>query len=416
MGGTMKHIAFAKLGKSIKFITAFSPIGGDNEAPSMLRILANNNPDITFHIIGRSDFNRLDENQITELFPYRNVKDAFEGHKGPADPDRIIHYFDDLGFQPDAFVMMMGQVGNVSIPNRIWGQRDPTKTVAIIDMTKNYTTPITKWLNENPLMHIVEVCNDPRYTLKQSKDCFVDPKISLSQYTYEYERESSRSYDDQTRVKTKVPCKYAEMERIFLYDREQPYPGPEDCPRDIPFMVVLNEGTPSRYKLLKEWVLDGIDDVEIYGKWTHEDALEDNRFKGSMPLEELQQKLQAVRATFIIPIAKGWTTSKYIEMIHAGVIPFFHPTYDEQDNLNVPKWLRPKSPEAMMQAVKMMKDDKIYNKLIKELRDQFCTPEYYDGTRLNEIVMSHVNESYSAPDLSTFEKHTVETFDLTNFF
>lgn len=410
----MKHIAFAKLGKSIKFVTAFSPIGGDNEAPSMLRILSNNNPNITFHIVGRSDFNRLSDEERIELFPYDNVKDAFEGHKGPADQDRIINYFNDLGFQPDAFVMMMGQVGNVSIPNRIWGIRDPSKTVSIIDMTKNYTTPITKWLNDNPSMHVVEVCNDPRYTLAQSKDCFVDPKISLSQYTYEYKRTSSREYEDQTRTETMVPAKYAEMERIFLYDRQKE--EVDVSSRNVPFMIVLNEGSPSRYKLLKEWVLDNIEDVEIYGKWDHENTLNDDRFKGSMPLEDLQQKLKSVRATFIIPIAKGWTTSKYIEMIHAGVIPFFHPTYDEQDNLNVPKWLRPKDSASMMQAIEMLKDDKIYTKLIQELQDQFCKPEYYDGTRLNEIVMSHLNENYSAPDLSKFEKHVVEKFDLTNFF
>ena len=409
-----KQIAFAKLGKSIKFVTAYSPIGGDNEAPSMLRILANNNPDITFHIIGRSDFNRLTDEQRVDLFPYDNVKDAFDGHKGPADPDRVIHYFDDLGFQPDAFVMMMGQVGNVSIPNRIWGQRDPSKTVSIIDMTKNYTTPITKWLNDNKDMKVIEICNDPRYTLKQSKDCFVDPMISLSQYTYEYEREASRDYEDQTRVKTKVPAKYAEAEKIFLYDRKKVAANAEG--RDTNFMVVLNEGTPSRYNLLKEWVLNSVDDVEIYGKWDHENALSDSRFKGSMPLEDLQKKLKNVRSTFIIPIAKGWTTSKYIEMIHAGVIPFFHPTYDDQDNLKVPNWLRPKNPKQMMQAVEMLKDDKIYNKLIKELQDQFCRPEYYDGTRLNEIVMTHVIENYSAPDLSKYEKQTIESFDLTNFF
>jgi hypothetical protein len=410
----MKHIAFAKLGKSVKFVTAFSPIGGDNEAPAMLRILANNNPNITFHIVGRSDFCRLKEEERIELFPYDNVKDAFDGHKGPADENRIINYFDELGFQPDAFVMMMGQVGNVSIPNRIWGQRDPSKTVAIIDMTKNYTTPITKWLNENKGMHVVEVCNDPRYTLAQSKDCFVDPKISLSQYTYDYKRTSARDYDDQTRTETMVPAKYAEMEKIFLYGREMPEVGAVN--RDTQFMVVLNEGTPSRYKLLKEWVLDEVEDCEIYGKWEHEDTEKDPRFKGSMPLEDLQEKLKGVRSTFIIPIKKGWVTSKYIEMIHAGVIPFFHPTYDEQDNLGVPKWLRPKNAAELKAAVAALENDKIYITAITELQDLFCRKEYYDGSKLNANVMEQLIDGYEPPCLDDYKKQTVEKFDLTNFF
>jgi len=205
------NIAFAKIGKSIKFVTAFSPIGGDNEAPSMLRILANHNPNITFHIVGRSDFSKLDEKQRLELFPYDNVIDAFAGHRGKADPDTILNYFSS--FQPDAMVLMVGQVGNVSIPDRMWGQRDPTKTVSIIDMTRNYTTPITKWWNENPNIPVVEICNDPRYTMAQSKDTFADPIISLSQYDYKYLRTASRSYEDQTRTESEVRAVYAEMEK-----------------------------------------------------------------------------------------------------------------------------------------------------------------------------------------------------------
>jgi len=53
----MKHIGFGKLGKSVKFQrNKYSPIGGDNEASCTLRALANLNPDITFHIIGRTDY------------------------------------------------------------------------------------------------------------------------------------------------------------------------------------------------------------------------------------------------------------------------------------------------------------------------------------------------------------------------
>lgn len=145
-------------------------------------------------------------------------------------------------------------------------------------------------------------------------------------------------------------------------------------------------------------------------------ALSDERFKGSMPLEDLQKKLKNVRSTFIIPIAPGWTTSKYIEMIHAGVIPFFHPSYDAQDNLKVPGWLRPKNPEELEGAIEALQNERIYNSAIRTLQDMFCTPEYYDGTRLNDIVMRNIDPNYSAPDLSKYETKVVETFDLTNFF
>ena len=410
----MKHIAFAKLGKSIKFVSAFSPTGGDNEAPSMLRILANNNPDTTFHIIGRSDFSCLGEEQRIALFPYDNVKDAFDDHTGPADQNRVINYFDELGVRPDSFVMMVGQVGNVSIPNRIWGQRDPSKTVSIINMTKNYTTPMTKWLNENTDMNVIEICNDPRYTLKQNKDCFVDPRISLSQYTYEYERGACRDYVDQTRVTNKVPAKYSEVEKIFLYDRK--FEAATAKGRDTNFMIVLNEGAPSRYDILKEWILDSVDDVDIYGKWDHKETQGDSRFKGPIPINNLQRKLKNVRASFIIPILKGWATSKYIEMIHAGVVPFFHPTYDEQDNLHAPEWLRPKNPDELARATEALQDDRIYIKAIRELQSLYCKPEYYDGSRLNTIVMENIIDGYDRLDLNEFERKGVDRIDLTGFY
>ena len=50
------NIAFAKLGKSIKFKGAFSPHGGDNESLAILLALANNNPNDTFYIAGKSDY------------------------------------------------------------------------------------------------------------------------------------------------------------------------------------------------------------------------------------------------------------------------------------------------------------------------------------------------------------------------
>lgn len=411
----MKHLAFCKIGKSIKFASNFSPIGGDNEAPSMLRLLANNNPDITFHIVGRSDFYRLSYNDRIELFPYDNVRDAFEGKRGKADEDQVINYFNDLGLQPSALVLMVGQVGNVSIPNKIWGIRDPSKTVSIIDMTKNYTTPITKWLNDNTSMEVVEVCNDPRYTMRQSKDCFNNPIVSLSQYTYTYIRKHIVNYNNQEYVETEIDCKYSEVERIFQYGKVFKPATVEN--RNIPMMVVLNEGSPSRYNMLNEWVLKNNENVEIYGKWEHEDAVNDPRFKGSLHIDELQEKLNHVRCTFIIPIAKGWVTSKYVEMIHAGVIPFFHPTYDEQNNTPVSDWLRLKSPESLTKIVNMIStNDEVYLECIRELQELVCKPEYYDGTKLNQIVMSTIYRNYQRPSLDDFDVAERESEGLEEFF
>ena len=406
----IKHVAFAKIGKSLKFASAYSPIGGDNEGPAMLRLLANNNPDMSFYLVGRSDFNKLTDKQRAELFPYGNVVNCYT--KGAATPTSVISFFEHHNIRPDVFIAMPGQIGTVTIPGKIQQINNPSLIASVIDMTKNYTTPIVSWMNEVKVP-IVEIINDPRYTLKQSRDIIPHPHVSLSQYDFTYVKNSILSYVDQTRVEHTVTAKYAEMEKIFLYDRISPVNNRE---RKTNFMVVLNEGSPSRYNMLKQWVLDEIKDVEVYGKWEHTETLNDSRFCGSMNIDELQDKLKDVRSTFIIPIADGWVTSKYIEMIHAGVVPFLHPSYDGQNHLGLPEFLRPKNSKELLERIEMMKNDESYTKVIDALQKKYCKPEYYNGTKLCEIIFGSTNSNYVLPDLSKFKKQTYEDFSLENFF
>lgn len=408
-----KHIGFCKIGKSIKFASPYSPIGGDNEAPQLIISLANNNPDITFHIIGRSDFAKLSEPQRVKLFKYDNVVNAFEGKTGKADPDDINNYLKNNGIKLDAAIMMIGQIGTVTIPNRIRKIKDPENGYAsIIDMTANYTTPITNWWNDNQDIPVIEIINDPRYTLKVSRDIIGFPKASLSQHTYSYVKNSIKSYEDQTRVPTDVPVKYAEMEKIFLTGKTVEPINVEK--RTVPFMIVLNEGTPSRYNMLNEWVLSGVEDVEIYGKWEHENTLSDTRFKGAIKLDEVQEKLKSVRSSFIIPIAPGWSTSKYVELIYAGVVPILHPSYDSQQNTGIYKLLRPKTVKELNELVVKLQDDEFYLKTINELREQFCSEEYLNGKKLSEIIFKEIYDDYELPNTKQYTESKV--CDLSNFF
>ena len=412
----MKNIGFAKIGKSVKFKrNRFSPIGGDNEPSTVLISLANNNPDKTFYIVGRSDFSTLNEAEALDLFPYDNVIDIWKGIKntGPDFYRHVINYFGQKGFQLDYTVMMVGQVGTVTIPDKILKVRDADgKCAAVIDMTRNYTSPIAIWLNEVKPPY-VEIVNDPRYVMNQSRDIFHLPATSIGQYDYEYTNNVIKSYEDQTRAIRTVPSTYQGMETCFCINYE--YKEEFNLDRKIPFMVILNEAKPSRYKLLKEWVLDDIQDVEIYGKWEHEATETDTRFKGSVHLDDVMNKMNNVKFTFIIPIAKGWVTSKYIEMIHAGVIPFLHPTYDEQGHLPIPEFLRPKTPQELRARMeRLLNNEEEYQTVIKGLRKLICTPEVYDGTFLNNKIMTAMDADYVAPDVSGYEVKVAAT--LEDFF
>ena len=414
----MMKIGFCKVGKSVKFrITKYSPIGGDNEASCTLRAVANNNPDKTFYIVGRSDFATLSEIEKADLFPYDNVVDVWEGVGLDISQkyfDHIVNYFKEKQITLDFTIMMVGQLSNVTIPDRIEKVREGNdgKPAATLDMTKWYTTPIFTWLNQEKPPYI-EIVNDPRYTIKQPRDMFHMPMRSLGQYDYDYETFSIRSYEDQERITRVVHSEYAGMETAFCGDYE--YTQNINLDRKTDFMVVLNEGKPSRYDLLKEWVLDKFEDVEIYGKWEHDAVNKDSRFQGSARIDELQKKLQDVKFTFIIPIKEGWVTSKYIEMIHAGVIPFLHPTYDMQGHLPIPDFLRPKTPSEFYERMQHLIDNREeYETLLKDLRKAVLKPEYYDGTFINDKIMSAFDSNYQRPDVSVFEKKTVLT--LEDFF
>lgn len=412
----MKNIGFAKVGKSIKFRpNYYSPIGGDNEASCVLRALANHNPDKTFYVVGKSDFSQLSDHERLDLFPYDNVVDIWKGIKTTHDDTyyrHIITYFEKRGIVLDYTVMLVGQVGTVTIPGKIEQVKNRHLIASVIDMTKGYTTPISTWLNEVKPPYI-EIINDPRYKFDQARDMFHMPTKSIGQYDFTYEHEVIQSYENQDKIVVHTPSTYAGVETAFCMDYT--YSTEINTDRGTNFMIVLNEGNPSRYNLLNEWVLRKFDDVEVYGKWDDERTVTDKRFRGSLHITEIQKKLKDVKFTFIIPIAPGWVTAKYIEMIHAGVIPFLHPTYDEQKHLPIPDFFRPKNPEQFYKRMNMLiEDPEKYELALAELRKLVLKPEYYNGDFLNETIMKSIDEGYVAPDVSKFQ--VTKAASLEDFF
>jgi ribulose bisphosphate carboxylase small subunit len=412
------NIAFSKNGKSIKFLSKnFSPTGGDVDAGSMLQILANNNPDHTFYIIGRSEYNRLSEAERVEFFPYGNVVDSTENVSDKKSHTYLIENVDKAGIKIDAHVMMCGQMGSVSIPGRTKQIKNPDEVSMIIDMTLGYSSAINHWQNEHPEVPMIEICTDPRYTTEQTRDLIPSPKVCLSQYDDEYIRMHIRSFEDQERIPTAVQRFYSGIETMFLYGRDRKPVNVEE--RTENFLVVLNEGKPSRYKLLKHWVLDRFEDVSVFGEWDEPMTKEDKRFVGSLKFEELHKRLNSVRSSFIIPIAPGWVTAKYIELVYSGVVPFMHPTYDGQEHLRgkIPEqlynFIKPATPKELYDRIEMMKDDKVYMKTITALQTALLTDDEFDGTKINSTVMKAIDMKYEKTT-KQFEKHEVSS--LNDFF
>lgn len=404
----MKRVGFAKIGKSVLFNTArHGAIGGDNEAPLLIQALANNNPNVEFDILGRSDFDRLEASEYAKLFPYGNVVSSGAKFKGK-DEVKALSQLDNVSV--DHCVMMAGTICSVNIPHKIYKINTPGEISKPMYMAMMYSAPILHWLNETKTPY-VEVINDPRYFVGKARDIFHHPHTSLGQYDYTYNFKHITSYEDQTYVRKDINVKYAGMETIFCYNAKEPA---ADVEKTINFSVVLNEGVPSRYDMLNEWILNRFSDVQIYGKWDEPRALADKRFVGPHPMAEIQRVMSKTKYTFIIPIRKGWVTSKYIEMIHAGCIPFFHPSYDEQNHLDYPKELKPKTPEEMMKVIDYLnKNDDIRVKVLADLRKRYCRPELYDGTYLSKTIMTALDSTYELPDLNKYT--AVKPIKSTNF-
>lgn len=402
------NIAFAKLGKSIKFKGAFSPHGGDNESLAILVALANNNPNDTFYIAGKSDYAKLSPSEIEVMFPYNNVINVYDHipfktmqtRKSYEDPyiQCLNNYFADKYI--DAIVMLVGQVGGVSVPGKTWQVKDTSLIASCIDMTANYTSPLTVWLNENRLsdnknIPIIEIINDPRYTLSQPRDIVFTPEVSLSQYNYSYINKTIKNYEEQLpTIPNTVNVTYNGMEKAFLVGRK--FPDNLHNEREHRFTIVLNEGKPSRYNELKKWVLDNnvLDDTFVYGKWDEKYTENDLRFKGSLKLEDVQSVMSNTKYTFIIPIKEGWVTSKYIEMIYAGVIPFFHPDYDTQKHINLgifDNLLRPKTPEKLLENINELENTPGLRKMvISELQRMLITDKDLTGENISHEIMSNI--------------------------
>jgi hypothetical protein len=191
---------------------------------------------------------------------------------------------------------------------------------------------------------------------------------------------------------------------MFLIDKKIP----ETFNKTKKFMVVLNEGNngvTSRYAELKKYVLDYIDDVEIYGKWDEETVKDDSRFKGSVKFNELQEMLPAVKYSFMISIKDGWVTMKIWELIAHGIIPFMHPNYDTQKHCKVPDFIRISSPSELHEKIEQLEaDPELYKKILDE-----CLAAITDGDLSGDTISKMILSETPAVNKSGEEFGIIDT-------
>jgi hypothetical protein len=415
----LKHVVIGKFGRSICFNPdRWNAVGGDNEPPAYYTALASHNPDVTFYMIGKSDLSRISPELLKKANPHGNIINVWADYVKPEVEDDmddacVVHpaeWMKARGIVPDAGVFFAGPTSRVNMNNRVYSIREPDRYVKTSMMFKNYAGPIIHYLNEfrTPYVNLVP---DPRFHPCGGVDLLHPPMFSLSQFNDETPMfKHIKSFDDQRgdMILSEAPLIYAGVETIFCIGREKPnfetgqrtvvksllsFDDDQDdssfLNKTIKFMIVLNEGSAklNRGKLLREYVLDHIADVDVFGQWS-DSWYEDKRFKGPLKFSELQKKIPHVKYTFIIPIERGWSTAKYIEMIQYGIIPFMHPFYDEQRNLPVPDFIRVSSSKELFERIEFLEQNPDeYQKLLMQL-SEVLQDDYYSGVFINSITMN----------------------------
>lgn len=436
------NIAFGKIGKSMIFAEHRRPAAGEGarEAPELLQLLAYYNPEDKFYLVGRSDYHALSQTERDELFPNGNVIDLHMDRKLMKDlpwrerDEVCVKKLKELGIECDGAIILNGPAGsNCNVTDRVYKIGNPKEIALTLGAFQNYVAPIFYYLNTAKPPYINVAC-DPRYIPQHGTDLFHNPHITLAQKDYGWpERKHMKSYDDPDQPRnqfTKQRCIHSGIEVMRLGFME-PRKNIEKLEKDIKITVMLNQAKNAkndRDKKLKAYILDRFEDVKVFGKWEDE-FYEDKRFQGPKPLPEIFPYLERTKYTCLFGMSKdGWLSPKFYEMVYNGVIPFYEGNYDEDNCIglreDVKDFLRVDTPTEFVNNIETLeRNPGLYVKILKHLEETCLKPEYFTGTFVNDMVMTHLYDAmnmgkYVRPNVTPrfFEKPEPQDFSLEAFF
>lgn len=402
----VKKIGFFKLGKAIKFNeNSWSAIGGDCEPKQLICSIANRNPNIEYWLLSPNDLGKFRAKQkpkVNSLFgppPTEenvvpsNIKEFHSTMNDRKSADETVDLI--KGLDLDYIFFYTGPTSTVNIPEYI-NKKDGTGKVKSLDFFKYYAAPIIKAMNElEKKVPIVGLLVDNRYILS-CKDWGNNnrPTYYLAQNTFTKEEEYFSNPPLRDTAKITSTYEYSGIETVFLLDKKR-YNTDElfEMKKTNSFMMLQNQGKGSggmdRWDPVKEYIVDQNIETDIYGKW--DDEIKENYpkwFKGETRIETMTAELLATKYTFCVPIKEGMVTSKYAEMLHYGIIPFLHPSYDTDFNV-FPEghFIRCKSPEDLKKKIEFLNDNPDhYKKLFYNLQEKYLKDSYYTGEHVDNKI------------------------------
>jgi hypothetical protein len=402
----VKKVGFFKLGKSIKFNeNSWGAIGGDCEPKQLINAIAKRNPNIEYWLLSPNDLGKVrakEKPAVQSLFgpPVEaetaapsNVKEFHSTMKERKSADEAAQIIKDLDL--DFIFFYTGPSSTVNIENYI-NKVDGTGRVKSLDFFKYYAAPIIKAMNElEKKVPIVGLLVDNRYILA-CKDWNDNnrPTYYLAQNTFTKTEEFFCNPPLRDIDTIESTYEYSGIETVFLLDKKR-YDTNElfEMKKTNSFMMLQNQGKGSggmdRWDPVRDYIVKNDIDTDIYGKWDDDLKKEYPQwFKGEKRIETMTDELLATKYTFCVPIKEGMVTSKYAEMLHYGIIPFLHPSYDTDFNVFPDgHFIRCKSPEDLKKKVQFLNDNPDhYKKLFYNLQEKYLKDSYYTGEHVDNKI------------------------------
>jgi hypothetical protein len=408
----VKRVGFFKLGKAIKFNEkSWGAIGGDCEPKQLINSIAKRNPNVEYWILSPNDLGRArakEKPAVQSLFgdPVKaesvaesNIHEFHSKMENRKSADETVKFIKELDL--DFIFFYTGPSSTVNIPNYI-NKKDGNGQVKSLDFFKYYAAPIIQAMNElEKKVPIVGLLVDNRYVLA-CKDWGINNRPTYYLAQNNFTKEEQYFYQPPLRdVKTITSTyEYSGIETVFLLDKKR-YNTDElfKMKKTNSFMMLQNQGKGTggmdRWDPVKDYIVENDIMTDIYGKW--DDELKEKYpdwFKGEKRIESMTDELLSTKYTFCVPIKEGMVTSKYAEMLHYGIIPFLHPSYDTEFNVFPNEhFIRCKSPADLKKKVEFLNaNPEHYKKLFYNLQEKYLKDSYYSGEHVDNKIWEAYNK------------------------
>ena len=305
----------------------------------LFKLLIENNKDITFYVASENDLGSF---ETFESAPYANVIDA------------------------SGMEWYELKKENIDVMLVLTGLTQYEKNDRFINIINNLRAEFML-LSDDPRC-LDSVSEDERITRM--------PNLIISQFEGEYNFKGKMYH-----------VFYEPIERASCYKFE-----PREGEKDFD-MVIVSNTSGEKYNRVKivSGLIDGMTGLSIYGRLSEDEkeSLGRGNCKGEVKYAEMQKILSRSYSTLVVPIQKGWVTSKYVESLMNGVLPIFYKDYNtellEAEDLIVVRDSEEFS-DVLENLVK--KDKKKVKELVAKWYKMLIEP-YVSGQKLSNILINY---------------------------